>query len=45
MTRLLHRFPDQSPFDRRMQQAELEYLESSVAAQASLAENYIGLPY
>ena len=45
MTRLLHRFPDQSDFDRRMQQAELEYLETSVAAQASLAENYIGLPY
>jgi p-hydroxybenzoate 3-monooxygenase len=45
MTRLLHRFPDQSPFDWRMQQVELEYLESSVAAQTSLAENYIGLPY
>lgn len=45
MTRLLHRYPDQSPFDLRMQQAELEYLESSVAAQAALAENYIGLPY
>lgn len=45
MTRLLHRFADQSPFELRMQQAELEYLQSSVAAQASLAENYIGLPY
>lgn len=45
MTRLLHRFPDQYDFDRRMQQAELEYLRSSVAAQTSLAENYIGLPY
>ena len=45
MTRLLHRFPGQTEFDRRMQQAELEYLESSVAAQASLAENYVGLPY
>ena len=45
MTRLLHRFPEQSNFDLRMQQAELEYLESSLAAQASLAENYIGLPY
>ena len=45
MTRLLHRFPEQTKFDRRMQQAELEYLESSVAAQASLAENYVGLPY
>jgi p-hydroxybenzoate 3-monooxygenase len=45
MTRLLHRFPDQSGFDLRMQQAELEYLESSQAAQTALAENYIGLPY
>ena len=45
MTKLLHRFPGQSPFDLRMQQAELEYLESSVAAQTSLAENYLGLPY
>ena len=45
MTRLLHRFPEQSEFDRRMQQAELAYLESSRAAQTSLAENYIGLPY
>jgi p-hydroxybenzoate 3-monooxygenase len=45
MTKLLHQFPQQSDFDLRMQQAELEYLESSVAAQTSLAENYIGLPY
>ena len=45
MTRLLHRFDDHSDFEQRMQQAELAYLESSAAAQASLAENYIGLPY
>jgi len=45
MTRLLHRFPEQSEFDLRMQQAEIDYLETSVAAQASLAENYVGLPY
>lgn len=45
MTKLLHRFPDRRRFERRIQQAELEYLESSVAAQTSLAENYIGLPY
>ena len=45
MTRLLHRFPEQTDFDLRMQRAELEYLQSSVAAQASLAENYVGLPY
>ena len=45
MTRLLHRFPEQSEFDLRMQRAELQFLETSVAAQTALAENYIGLPY
>ena len=43
MTALLHRFPDDSPFDRRRQLAELEYLAESRAAQESLAENYVGL--
>ncbi|MCH2077294.1 MAG: 4-hydroxybenzoate 3-monooxygenase [Rhodobacteraceae bacterium] len=45
MTRLLHHFPDQSPFDTRMQQAEVSYLTSSEEAQAVLAHNYVGLPY
>ena len=45
MTSLLHRFPDQSAFDHRMQQAELAFLESSSGAQKVLAENYVGLPY
>ncbi|MBD3678861.1 MAG: 4-hydroxybenzoate 3-monooxygenase [Rhodobacteraceae bacterium] len=45
MTKMLHRFPDQSAFDQRMQEAELAYLESSTAAQTALAENYIGLPF
>ena len=45
MTMLLHRFPDHSPFDRRMQHAELDYLFCSKAAQTVLAENYVGLPY
>ncbi|APG48453.1 4-hydroxybenzoate 3-monooxygenase [Phaeobacter porticola] len=45
MTGLLHRFPDMSPADLRLQQAGLDYLFSSDAAQASLAENYVGLPY
>jgi p-hydroxybenzoate 3-monooxygenase len=44
LTNLMHRFPDSSPFERRMQVAELEYLAGSVAAQTSLAENYVGLP-
>jgi p-hydroxybenzoate 3-monooxygenase len=45
MTRLLHRFPDQSDFDRRIQKTELDYLFSSEAAMRSLAENYVGLPF
>jgi p-hydroxybenzoate 3-monooxygenase len=45
MTTMLHKFPDQSSFDRGMQLAELDYLFDSDAAQASLAENYVGLPF
>jgi p-hydroxybenzoate 3-monooxygenase len=45
MTKLLHRFPEEGDFGRRMQLAELEYLATSRAAQAALAENYVGLPY
>ena len=45
MTQLLHEFPDNTGFDRRIQQSEFEYLKSSSAAQKSLAENYVGLPY
>jgi p-hydroxybenzoate 3-monooxygenase len=45
MTRLLHRFPEMSAFEVRLQRAELDYLSRSSAAQAALAENYVGLPY
>ena len=45
LTTMLHRFPDQSAFDQRMQEAELDYLETSAAAQRVMAENYVGLPY
>jgi p-hydroxybenzoate 3-monooxygenase len=45
MTRTLHRFPTDPDFDLRIQESELEYLARSEAAQASLAENYVGLPY
>jgi p-hydroxybenzoate 3-monooxygenase len=45
MTSTLHRFPESSGFDQRLQQAELDYLMASPAAQRALAENYVGLPY
>lgn len=44
-TSLMHQFPDQSAFDRRMQRAEIEFLATNRAAQKALAENYVGLPY
>jgi p-hydroxybenzoate 3-monooxygenase len=45
LTRLMHRFPDQEPFDLRIQEAELSYLAGSPAAQQSFAENYVGLGF
>jgi p-hydroxybenzoate 3-monooxygenase len=45
LTTMMHRFPDQTEFDQRIQNAEMDYLQNSVAAQTQLAENYVGLPY
>ena len=45
MTSLLHRFEDETAFDRKRQNAELEYVMSSRAAATCLAENYVGLPF
>ena len=45
MTTTFHKFPEQSSFDQRIQDSEIEYLENSVASQRVLAENYVGLPY
>jgi p-hydroxybenzoate 3-monooxygenase len=45
MTRLLHDFPADPPFDRQLQAAEFDFLAGSRAAQAALAENYVGLAY
>jgi p-hydroxybenzoate 3-monooxygenase len=44
LTRLMHRFPEDGPFERAMQVAELDYIASSRAAQTAIAENYVGLP-
>jgi p-hydroxybenzoate 3-monooxygenase len=45
LTNLLHRFPDETPFDERMKENQLDYLAASEHAQASLAEQYVGLPF
>ncbi len=44
LTRLMHRFPEDGPFERAMQVAELDYIANSKAAQTTIAENYVGLP-
>jgi p-hydroxybenzoate 3-monooxygenase len=45
LTTLMHRFPEASPFERRVQLAELDYVTSSRTGATSLAENYVGLPF
>ncbi len=44
MTQIMHRFPNESAFDRRRQLSDLDYITSSQAAMKSLAEQYVGLP-
>jgi len=45
MTSMLHRFPDDDAFQQRLQRSQLDYVVSSRVAAASLAENYVGLPF
>lgn len=45
MTTTLHRFDEDGAFGQRIQEAELDYLVHSRAAETVLAENYVGLPF
>jgi p-hydroxybenzoate 3-monooxygenase len=42
---MLHRFPGDDEFGRRLQRSQLDYLVGSRPASTSLAENYVGLPF
>ncbi|MBO9580409.1 MAG: 4-hydroxybenzoate 3-monooxygenase [Sphingobium sp.] len=44
LTKLMHRFPSDGAFERRMQLAELDYIAQSETARRAIAENYVGLP-
>ena len=44
-TGLMHRFPETGAIGRKLQRAELDYLVGSRFASASMAENYVGLPF
>jgi p-hydroxybenzoate 3-monooxygenase len=43
LTGLLHTFPSDTPLERELQLAELEYIAGSRAAQMSIAEQYVGV--
>jgi len=45
MTSMLHQFPDNNRYQKRLQLAELDYVTTSRAAATALAENYVGLPF
>ncbi len=45
LTGLLHVFPGQAGFDQKIHASEYDYLLRSEHAQASLAEQYLGLPF
>ena len=45
MTSITHRFADADRFGQRLQDAELDLVFRSEAAQRVLAENYVGLPF
>jgi p-hydroxybenzoate 3-monooxygenase len=45
LTVLLHRFPAETPFEEQMRLNQFDYLCTSEHAQASLAEQYAGLPF
>lgn len=44
LSTLMHQFPENSAFEKRMQRAEFDYIASSEAASKAIAENYVGLP-
>ena len=43
LTTLIHKF-DEDAFDRRMKEAELDYMTGTETGQRIMAENYVGLP-
>ena len=45
LTTLLHQFPEHSPFEKKMQRAEFDYIVASEAGQKTIAENYVGLDF
>ncbi len=45
LTKLLHVFPGEDPFDQKIRENDYDLLLTSEAAQHALAYEYVGLPY
>jgi p-hydroxybenzoate 3-monooxygenase len=45
LTKMLHVFPDEDPFDQRIRESDYDLLLVSEAAQHALAYEYLGLPF
>jgi p-hydroxybenzoate 3-monooxygenase len=45
MTEMLHSFPDDDAFAKKLRRAQLDYVCTSDAAATTLAENYVGLAH
>lgn len=45
LTKLLHVFPQETPFEKKVRINDYDHLCASERAQAALAEQYIGLPF
>lgn len=45
LTKLLHVFPGEDPFDKRIRASDYDILLASEAAQHALANEYVGLPF
>ena len=41
---MVHRFPENNPFGRRLQRADLEYMTGTAPGRAAFAHNFTGLP-
>ena len=45
LTKMLHVFPGEDPFDQQLRQSDYDLLLKSEALQQALAAQYIGLPF
>jgi len=41
---MVHQFPEDNPFVRRLQRADLEYMTGTEPGRAEFAHNFTGLP-